>query len=704
MPAGRLPAPTGRSVHAQRGASALTLMLLMIALSAMLGLVEVGYLYWSKRDLQKTADLAALAGAQRLDTCNAAGTDNAAARGNAFDDNAFNGTFQVRCGYWNVQSPNSPLVAADATHPLNAVAVELSRGALPMFGKVEAMPQVRASAAARRAAPVVAFSAGAKLLNVDGSAPLQQLLSTVGVDLSNSEVASYRGLAQLKLTPRGLLEALGIPVSSNLSVGELNGLLTQSQVSVGQLLQVMAALANQQQLAGVDLSVLQQRLASANLDSAQLQLGSNDATTGLFASVVAPDGDANSALDVQLNALDVLGSAISVGNGHNAVNVQQLKLLGAVTAQASIVEPASIGIGPVGTTAYNAQVRVRLDIDTDQLALLSPVIKLLGIRLHLPIYIDAVDGYARLKDVDCASTPKRANFDVLSSISNICVGKPTGDWRSTRELCSAANLGSEQLVKLFGLNVLTDRIVLPVLQSQDNLWVPEGGTGSVAPNSLQVGTLLSNLTDALFNTLGKLFQSSGSTSDTATGLATQYLEATRKSSGAYDPQAVVNALRDGTGGLGALGDWQTTIVKCDSVLGIVCKSQQGSVWEGFLNTTTIKGGLVGGLLDVLGLTSCSGLVAGLAYNTCVRDNLAKFLTTRPGGLGDANYNPQAGTGACTTVLCVLLKPVIDATLRPLLNGVGALLGTTLDQVLGLQLGRTDVRVDSIQCHAAQLVR
>ncbi len=695
MRAGRRTAPT------QRGASALTLMLLMIALSAMLGLVEIGYLYWSKRDLQKTADLAALAGAQRLDTCNSAGTDNAAARGNAFQDNAFNGTFQARCGFWNIQAPDAPLVPS---HPLNAVEVELRRGALPMFGMVDSMPQVRASAVARRAAPVVAFSAGAKLLNVDGAAPLQQLLRTVGVDLGNTEVASYRGLAQLKLTPRGLLQALGIPVSSDLTLGELNGLLTRSQISVGQLLQVMAALANQQQLAGVDLSVLQRRLAAANLDSAELRLGSDDATAGLFASLVAPDGDANSALDVQLDALDLLGSAISVGNGQHAVQVQQLNLLGAVTAQASIVEPASMGIGPVGTTAYNAQVRVRLDIDTDQLALISPVIKLLGIRLHLPIYIDAVDGYARLKEVDCASTPQRANFDVLSSISNICIGKPGGDWRSTRELCSTANLGNEQLVKLFGLNVLTDRIVVPVLQSQDNLWVAEGGTGSVAPNSLQVGTLLSNLTDAMFNALGKLFQSSGSASDTASGLATQYLEATRKSNGAYDPQAVVTALRDGTGGLGALGDWQTTIVKCDNVLGVVCKSQPGSVWEGFLNTTTISSGLVGGLLDVLGLTSCSGLVAGLAYNSCVRDNLAKYLQTRPGGLGDTNYNPQAGTGTCNTVLCVLLKPVMDATLRPLLNGVGTLLGTTLDQVLGLQLGRTDVRVEDIQCHAAQLVR
>ncbi|KAG1534402.1 hypothetical protein G6F50_015574 [Rhizopus delemar] len=46
-----------------------TMMLVMLALLAMLGLVEIGYLFWAKRDAQKVADLAALAGAQRLELC-----------------------------------------------------------------------------------------------------------------------------------------------------------------------------------------------------------------------------------------------------------------------------------------------------------------------------------------------------------------------------------------------------------------------------------------------------------------------------------------------------------------------------------------------------------------------------------------------------------------------------------------------------------
>ncbi|WP_229301037.1 hypothetical protein [Stenotrophomonas maltophilia] len=51
---------------------------------------------------------------------------------------------------------------------------------------------------------------------------------------------------------------------------------------------------------------------------------------------------------------------------------------------------------------------------------------------------------------------------------------------------------------------------------------------------------------------------------------------------------------------------------------------------------------------------------------------------------------------------MLLKPALDV-LKPLLNSVGSLLRSLLAQVLGLELGRTDVHVQSIQCTPAQLV-
>ena len=98
------------------------------------------------------------------------------------------------------------------------------------------------------------------------------------------------------------------------------------------------------------------------------------------------------------------------------------------------------------------------------------------------------------------------------------------------------------------------------------------------------------------------------------------------------------------------------------------------------------------------------MIAGLGFNDCVSNSLAKYLQTKPGGLsGNGSYNPVTGSGSCSSVLCLLLKPVVDNLLRPLLDGVGKLLSNLLSDVLGLQLGRTDVHMQSIQCGRSQLV-
>lgn len=58
--------------------------------------------------------------------------------------------------------------------------------------------------------------------------------------------------------------------------------------------------------------------------------------------------------------------------------------------------------------------------------------------------------------------------------------------------------------------------------------------------------------------------------------------------------------------------------------------------------------------------------------------------------------------SCSGLLCALLNPVL-AALKPVLNSVGTLLTNTLANLLGLELGRTDVSMQSIQCSSAQLV-
>jgi uncharacterized membrane protein len=72
----------------------------------------------------------------------------------------------------------------------------------------------------------------------------------------------------------------------------------------------------------------------------------------------------------------------------------------------------------------------------------------------------------------------------------------------------------------------------------------------------------------------------------------------------------------------------------------------------------------------------------------VRNNLASYIQTAPAGFldgagGTGVTNPD-GSVSCSGLLCTLLTNLLAS-------------------VLGVELGRTDVNVQSIQCSAAQLV-
>lgn len=689
----------------QRGAAAITIMLVLLGLVAILGLIEVGYLYWAKRDVQKVADLAALAGAQQLELCSADLADNAAARQNALADNGFGGSVEIRCGHWSPDTGREAVVLPGGGRELNAVQVDARRAALPLFGQVSRLPTLHARAIARSSEPVASFSVGSRLLDVSSNGPVQGLLRLVGLDLGNTELASFRGLAQVKVTPRGLLQALGVPVAADISAADLNALLAAQQVSVARLLDVVAGIGRQQDVVDVDVSLLRSRLASLGLDQLQLRLGSAHGNSGLFAAIAA-GAAANSALDAEVNALNLVTTSLQIANGRNAVAVPGLNVLGLVQGKVSVVEPPSIAIGPVGTTAYNSQVRLLLDIDSNQIPALGTALGLLGTRIKLPVYIDVVDGFGRLSEISCATTPRQATVEVTSSVANICVGKATVPWDSTRELCTSG-VQAEDMISVLGRSVLNHKIVLDALSAQDRLTLSPGESGTVSPNPLAVGDLTANLIDRLLGTLEALLRPGGSSSDNARELATRYLEATKHPHGYYQPALVIEALRNGHGELAPLGSWTTTIPGCRWAL-LVCipEQVQGDVWEGFRIETGISdSSVVGGLLDVLGITSCSGLVTGiLAYNPCVRNSLAKYLETKPGGLdGTGSYDPVSGNGSCSGVLCTLLKPLINGVLRPLLNGVGNLVSDLLSAVLGINLGRSVVEMHTIQCGGADLV-
>lgn len=709
--------------RAQRGGMSVTMMLVMVGLIGMLGLIEIGYLYWAKRDVQKTADLAALAGAQRLDLCSADRADNAAARANAVNANHFPGVLRVQCGNWNpVHASEDNFALVSAAEPANAVKVVAERSVLPFLGQNQNLPTVRAQAVATRAPPFAVLSVGSQLLRVNGNTPLGSVLKLVGVDLDQTTLLGYDGLAQAKVTPHGLLKALEIPVEADISIGDFNALLAANKVSLGELVKATATVLSQSGVAHADLDLLHNALAARlDMDRLAIQLGSNDAGSGLFARIVAPDGPATAALDAQVNALDLLTTGISIANSGRAVGVSQLNVLG-VQAEAAIIEPPSIAIGGVGTRAYNAQIRLFLDIDSNNLALgLGKVLTALGIRLRLPIHADVTNAMATVTGLQCSAVPATATVQVDSSVLRACVGKVAdADRFSTRNVCDAS-LQNEQLLTLLGAPLINDRIQLNALSHSENLTLAAGETKSTWINPAQIGTAVNDLVQQLLRVLGGMLNPAAkgmNTPSTANQLADQFLKASNPGNGLYDVDRTIALLRNGNPaqGISAFGDWTVEGgVPYACVLGLGTCYRDGSVWEGYRATVTGQGlglldGLLGTLLGGLVINRCSGLVSALlAYNACVKGNLASYMQTAPAGVLDSYQgsgsvtDPGTNTVACSGLLCTLLRPVLEGVLKPLLNGVGTLLTTTLAQVLGIELGRTDVHMQATQCNPAQLV-
>lgn len=706
-----------------RGGMSVTMMLVLLGLVGMLGLVEVGYLYWAKRDAQKVVDLASMAGAQRLDLCSADRGDNSAARGNAAQGNGFSGTLAIQCGNWNPTRGTDDhfSMTLDAANPLNAVKVVATRPVLPFFGQNTRLPTVRAQAVATRAPPIAVFSVGSQLLRVNGTTPLGNVLTLVGVNLDRTTLLGYDGLAQARVTPGGLLQALGIPVDANIGIAEFNALLAANRVSLGQLLDATATVLTRSGVANVDLTALRNALAARiDLNQLNVQLGSTDATSGLFARVVAPEGPASPALQADISALDLITTSISIASGGNGVAVNNLNILGLVQTRAAIIEPPSIAIGGIGTRAYNAQVRLKIDIDTAGLAVLGPVLSGLGIRLNLPIYADVTNAMGTLEALNCGATPPTATVRVQSSLLRACVGRVDAAHQfSERNVCDTG-LQNEQLLTLLGAPLVTDKISLTALAHDERVTLAAGETASTRFNQAQVGAAVSGLVSELLRVLSNVVTpgKQGSTdAATANRLADQYLKAANPGNGFYDAKKTIELLRHGNPalGIGALGDWNVpngVPFACPPIYLTTCY-RTGSVWDGYNATVTGEGmgalsGLLGSLLGGLAINRCNSLISTLLnYNNCVKSNLASYLQTRPGGLQDLGggtgvTDPGTDQVRCSGLLCLALTPVLE-TLKPLLNGVGTLLSQTLAQILGLELGRTDVHMQSIQCTPAQLV-
>ncbi|KVA16749.1 hypothetical protein WI42_19095 [Burkholderia ubonensis] len=505
-------------MRGQRGAvSVLATVWVLVALVT-LGAIDIGNLFFQRRDLQRIADLSALAAVQSLDpsdtTCGAA---NTAALNNARANETSNtvttgaparGQDQVAatCGRWDplvyAGRPAYFAPAASGMTQLNAAQVTVTRtmrysflGVVSMLG---AGPGTMSATATARASAIDTFSISATLASVDPVWLNGILSALLGTSVSLT-LADYQALAGANIKLLGISSALG--------AGTVNGLVGLS-VTVPTLIGDLSAYVGALQAGGGNGPGYVAQLQAASTALGKLAGARVGNTSVVVAN--APNallnislGNPQSGADAQVNLLDLLTTAAQVAaynKGHAvSLNTGVTLPLGAsgfnvVSLQLQVLNPPSIAVGEAGllpngtwrTQASSAQIGVYLNVQTPSIPItgalgLSGLIDLTLSGINLPIYL-LVGGpaVASLAATKCgsATTPSTTTIVATPGIAKLCISPPPSGTLNLSNVSTCPPAGTLQLLNLQASTLLSPPVSLGVSASISNPVLQIVGTAS----------------------------------------------------------------------------------------------------------------------------------------------------------------------------------------------------------------------------------
>lgn len=359
---------------------ALWLMIAVICLAT----IDIGNVFWQKRELQKIADLAALAGAQGETPadCQANATRIATLNG-------MTGVPRVECGNWTP----SPGVADTRTYfvngatPLNASRVTVARTVpyLFLFSVTAANGrQVEAVATAARSRPLAQLRIRSTLLVIDDkkSAILNPIIGGLLGGNLNIQAVGWNGLANAHVSLLDFFKELGGKkglIDINATVIDYEKIL-DAPISALDVVNVMLTLFQRPISNGDSASAVNAAITAL---SAVIAANISNVQITLRQILNVSSGLPEAALQTQLNALNIIQLLAQVSGQKNGVAVKGNALdipgVAGVKLNLKVIEPpqASV-IAPLPTTSASSYANAAVAVKTAQIqALISVDLKVL---------------------------------------------------------------------------------------------------------------------------------------------------------------------------------------------------------------------------------------------------------------------------------------------------------------------------------------
>ena len=451
----------------QSGAVAMLGALWLMVAVICLDTIDIGNVFWQKRELQKIADLAALASVSGgFAACSSNAKSNALNNGFKVND-----SMSVECGNWNpgFSGKNGFKKNID---PFNAgyVLVERSVPFFFVFGSSGGGRRVAAEAIGWRGLPAAALSIKNTILKLDTEKSIL-LNSVVGKLLGgniNLSVVGWQGLLDADINLLKFLDILVVRLGLN--AGDYDQLL-KTDVGVGVLLQTaIDAVKQSGNTADIELK------AADGLAALMAGISPFDINVGKILNLQT--GLPSSALNLGVKAFDLVQAFIQIGNSKNAiaidVPVDLLSLVG-VNVSARFIEPmqlSSIGdpskarinpLGPDKIYVRTAQVRVLVSIEGEKplvqalrgtlkaltFLTVDPVLSLVNLlfggkpgfvyteflpkEFRLDINLDLGASSAYVTDYSCEEGRKILNTNARASVVDLRLGKMGGNFEEAKK-------------------------------------------------------------------------------------------------------------------------------------------------------------------------------------------------------------------------------------------------------------------------------
>ncbi|HET7833915.1 MAG TPA: TadG family pilus assembly protein [Gallionella sp.] len=345
--------------------------------------LDLGRIYWIKRDLQKAADLASLSAVTEIPQATTVAQNIALANGFDYQKVATANSMTVTTGMYNwttrVFTPGGDPDTLDAVQVIVATTI-------PYYFMPGSL-RLEASAISVRD-PVAGFSLGSFIARLDTtqSALLNSVLGGLLGGAINLDIGSYKGLAAGTVSLAGLQLALGL--------GTVDEVLNANLSLAGLLDATITALNNKGDAASVNAASILGTVRTSVASNRSLRVGDL-----LNVDTSNPQAAANT----EVNVMQLLQTGAQIANGSHFVDIPNLGVsvgsLANVGLGLSVIEPPTIAIGPARknsngqwmTRAHAAQIRLKLGLKLD----------LAVLQVNLPLYIESGAADASLTKIVC---------------------------------------------------------------------------------------------------------------------------------------------------------------------------------------------------------------------------------------------------------------------------------------------------------------